>query len=492
MTTALRLAIVGIAAFLASATSAAQAQTPAPGDSNRDQQVSAPDLTELLLILAGAPATDGADANRDGFVLPDDADEIVSRIFGRSLVPPTNTPAATRTASATRTPTHTAGPPTPSPTDTVPPSASATATPTATGPAASATATRPASSPSATPTRTATSSGATATPTPSVTASATGPATATPTPTATSAAGNSPTPTATGSANRLYCAALPTPIHIPDDSPAGITSDIAIADAGEITDLNVRLRIAHQYVGDLSVALTHVDTETAVPLLQGSVCDQPDVDATFDDDAASFVENVCGPLPFTPALDGGIIPSGVLGDFTGEQITGTWRLAVADLEARDEGDLVEWCLEMNSTAPAVFDFNCGFDDCAFAIGEPFTLELSFLDPDANATRFAITAQDDAGATVDLVDDALDPGSQGGDTIQVDFSGFSCPGGGCSDTQFEFHVVVRDADGHESPFAQLPIFSFGSAAAAAPSESRAADIQPMCPLRPSRPGAPTRS
>ena len=492
-----RLRALAGAAALFSLAAAAPARALDPGDSNRDQRVSAADLTMLVRILAGEPANDGADANRDGFVLPDDLEESISRIFGRSRVPPTATRAPTLTATTTRTPTDTAGAETPTPTGTVPPSASATATGTPTAAAASPTFTLPVSSPSPTATRTV-SPGDTATPTPPPTPTATdhmSPSpTATPTPTPTSNTSATPTATSTaaGGTNRLYCATLPTPLHIPDADANGVTSDIAIADAGEITDLDVRLRINHEYVGDLSAALTHVDTKTVVPLLDGSTCDQPDVDATFDDDAATFVENVCGPLPFSPAIDGGIIPSGVLGDFAGEQITGTWRLAVADLEALDEGDLVEWCLEVNSTAPAVFDFNCGFDDCAFAIGEPFTLELSFLDPDANATSFAISAQDDEGATVDLVDDALDPGSEGGDTIQVDFSGFSCPGGGCSDTQFEFYVVVRDADGHESPFAQLPIFSFGSAAAAARSESRAADAQPMCPLRPSRPGVPRRS
>ncbi|HUI26905.1 MAG TPA: hypothetical protein VL403_12545, partial [Candidatus Kryptonia bacterium] len=110
-----------------------------PGDSNRDDRVSAPDVTALVQILAGAPGNQGADANLDGFILPDDLDATIARLFGAH--PGEVTATATASATTTLTPSPSGTPMftasvTRSPTPTVSPTAGVAATATTTRTAA--------------------------------------------------------------------------------------------------------------------------------------------------------------------------------------------------------------------------------------------------------------------------------------------------------------------------------------------------------------------
>lgn len=49
-------------------------------------------------------------------------------------------------------------------------------------------------------------------------------------------------------------------VAIPDNTPAGVTDTIIIADSGTITDLDVRLDISHSWIGDLIVTLEHQES----------------------------------------------------------------------------------------------------------------------------------------------------------------------------------------------------------------------------------------
>lgn len=489
----IRRAIIAVAVLFGTLLTPVVGHTLEPGDSNRDLRVSAADLPALIGILAGQPGNEGADANRDGFVLADDVAATAARIFGRPLAEPTATPTTgvTATATPTSSPTRSVTRPPVTGTATRSPTSSATvettAVPTATGtvpalpsptPTQNATATVAAptgtqsSSPTPTdsPTHTPTSSPTrTSSSTPPVTATlplatSTPTVTATVTPLATST--STVTRTATGPSGPLAltrCSdTLAGPLSIPDNNSAGVSNSFVVTDDVPIADLDVQVVITHTFIGDLRVLLTHVPTATSAVLINraiGGMCREDSMFATFDDQAARFAGFSCS--MHDPALGGGLIPDGFLGEFAGESLAGTWRLEVADLARDDQGTLLSWCLKANSTVPVVTSITC--DDaaeCELGLGEPFVLEFAFTDRDGNASSYRITARDSFGNSFALADDVIKPPAGDG-MIAVNFTGFTCDAPPCNDTLFEFFVVVIDADGQESPFASIVINSLGT-------------------------------
>lgn len=483
-----RLAIAS--AMIGAVFASSRAHAVEPGDSNRDLRISAADMPSLVRILGGQPGNDGADANRDGFVLDSDIVATAARIFGRPVFEPTFTPTPQRTAtrSATATPTPSSSMPTATrtttqaATPTLSPTFGATRTVTATGsipPTSSRTATPVASftsSPGATPTPTSTTTitptaSPTRTPTPTGSPLATGTPTATPT--ITLAVSNTPTPTGTptrtgttGAIAVTRCSnTLPSPLPIPDDDLDGVSNSFVVPDNVPIEDLNVRVVIEHTFVGDLFVTLTHEEAKTSVVLLnravdaEGQSCDGQNVSATFDDDAARFSGSECS--IHDPALGGGLLPEGFLTDFLGESLAGTWRLEIADEAERDVGSLVSWCLEANSTAPVVTGISCNDEfECAVGIDEPFVVEFSFSDRDGNANAYRVSAIDQLGTSFVLEEDVISPPAGDG-TVVVPLLGFSCDDPPCDETVFEFFAVVIDEDGQESPFASILVTSLGT-------------------------------
>jgi extracellular elastinolytic metalloproteinase len=126
---------------------------------------------------------------------------------------------------------------------------------------------------------------------------------------------------------------------------------IEITETDVIDDLMLRLVIAHTYVGDLSVRLTHLETGTfadvidrpGLPLLGVYGCNESDIDATLSDAASLPVEDECA-IP-APAITGTFVPNEALSNFDGEGMDGFWKLSVSDDASSDTGQLVSWCLE---------------------------------------------------------------------------------------------------------------------------------------------------
>jgi subtilisin-like proprotein convertase family protein len=114
-------------------------------------------------------------------------------------------------------------------------------------------------------------------------------------------------------------------LPIPDNTPAGVSSTIAVATAGGIETLRVTVAIAHTYQGDLRVTLTPPSGEPVVLHdRQGNGAD--DLRTTFE----------------LPAL-------------AGRSLAGDWVLTVADNAPEDTGTLESWSLEAtltDSDAPA--------------------------------------------------------------------------------------------------------------------------------------------
>jgi subtilisin-like proprotein convertase family protein/uncharacterized protein YvpB len=143
---------------------------------------------------------------------------------------------------------------------------------------------------------------------------------------------------------------------IPDQ--ATISSTIDVGDARLIGDLDVRLEIAHGWVGDLVVSLTHQETGKTVTLVdrpgipaseQG--CGNDDLIAILDDEITSSLENKCAASP--AAISGIYLPSSQLAAFDLERATGAWTLTISDLGRGDTGRLRSWCLAAKvSDSPA--------------------------------------------------------------------------------------------------------------------------------------------
>jgi len=123
-------------------------------------------------------------------------------------------------------------------------------------------------------------------------------------------------------------------INLPIPDLTTVFDEIIVGDSGVIIDLDVAVVITHTYVGDLIVTLTHVDTGTAVTIMNHQCSSLDSINATFDDEGSALV---------CPA-SGSVIPDNPLAAFDGESIGGTWRLTVEDGWGADAGTLVSWAL----------------------------------------------------------------------------------------------------------------------------------------------------
>jgi M6 family metalloprotease-like protein len=114
---------------------------------------------------------------------------------------------------------------------------------------------------------------------------------------------------------------------IPDNTTAGISSTIVIAQSGTVAQIKVSVDIQHTYIGDLRVTLTSPAGRSTVlhPQLGGST---DNLVATYDS----------------------AVP-GVLGGMVGQPMMGNWTLNVSDRATIDVGKLRSWSIELKS-APA--------------------------------------------------------------------------------------------------------------------------------------------
>jgi subtilisin-like proprotein convertase family protein len=115
-------------------------------------------------------------------------------------------------------------------------------------------------------------------------------------------------------------------LAIPDNTPAGVSHVLAVANEGRIQRLSVAVDIAHTFIGDLTVTLVAPTGKTAV-LHNRAGGNQDNLVTTFRSED----------LPALAAL-------------LGDPAQGNWRLQVADLASADVGTLRHWGLEMNLEA----------------------------------------------------------------------------------------------------------------------------------------------
>jgi len=136
------------------------------------------------------------------------------------------------------------------------------------------------------------------------------------------------------------------PLAIPDNTPAGVTSTIAIGTTGVVSNVRVHMDITHTFDGDLTMQLT-APNGTSVPLATRRGGGGDNFVGTIFDDAATTAISV-GTAPFT----GSFRPETPLAGIAGSPINGAWVLKVADLAPADVGTLTAWSLDIVSQAQA--------------------------------------------------------------------------------------------------------------------------------------------
>ena len=118
-----------------------------------------------------------------------------------------------------------------------------------------------------------------------------------------------------------------------------VNSTLAVADAGPIVDLNVKLNITHPYDADLDIFLIAPDG-TRVELFTDAGGESANfVDTILDDEAPESITDGSG--PFT----GSYRPEGSLADLKTKDVAGTWTLEVTDdWSTSRAGTLNAWSL----------------------------------------------------------------------------------------------------------------------------------------------------
>jgi subtilisin-like proprotein convertase family protein len=111
-------------------------------------------------------------------------------------------------------------------------------------------------------------------------------------------------------------------VSIPDNNPTGVERALTATAEGLVKDVEVSVDITHTYIGDLLVTLVS-PAGTNVVLHQRAGGSADNLIKTF---AATN----------TPGLQ----------TLRGQQIQGTWKLKVADLDAIDVGKLNRWALKI--------------------------------------------------------------------------------------------------------------------------------------------------
>lgn len=157
------------------------------------------------------------------------------------------------------------------------------------------------------------------------------------------------------------CNSIPatdTPIDIPDNNPAGITSTINIPEDYSVEKVRVHLEsLVHPYLGDLEISLES-PAGTVVELLAGACDSSNDIgDAIFDDEGNDLSCRFS-----SPAITGVVKPVQPLSALVGESAQGDWKLKVVDGGLADLGELVSWSLELCTSEPVLGVNNYVFDD----------------------------------------------------------------------------------------------------------------------------------
>jgi hypothetical protein len=114
---------------------------------------------------------------------------------------------------------------------------------------------------------------------------------------------------------------------------------LLVEDEGAIADLDVSVRLSHESIFELEIALVH-DRASVVLLEPGTVRCTAQLDGMFDDEADA-PDDGCGAVDESGVTR--LIPVQSLSDFDGESITGQWQLVIGPSDT-SIGDVTGWCV----------------------------------------------------------------------------------------------------------------------------------------------------
>ena len=152
---------------------------------------------------------------------------------------------------------------------------------------------------------------------------------------------------------------LDVPKQIPDNSSAGVTSLLTIADPAIIADLNLTMNVNHPCLASLDVSLTPPGG-TPVKLLvaqnglmAAAGCGKDFDVTTLDDQSPRLLTSGSSP-GYTGSfnVNHGSVGNNPLAQFNGRLAAGVWTLTIADRAAAQTGTLVAWGLTITpASAP---------------------------------------------------------------------------------------------------------------------------------------------
>lgn len=133
-----------------------------------------------------------------------------------------------------------------------------------------------------------------------------------------------------------------------------LTSTINIPDTGNITDVNVRVNVTHQWIRDLISTVRHPDG-TLVALGSRICNDQDGYNILFNDGSPNIV---CA----APITSGTFRPTGALSTLNGKAMAGDWQLLINDYFQGDTGNLNLWSIEVCRQTAVLNTPNFGLKD----------------------------------------------------------------------------------------------------------------------------------
>ncbi len=139
-------------------------------------------------------------------------------------------------------------------------------------------------------------------------------------------------------------------IPIPDgSSSASVAIAVPSGDGATVEDVAVSIDLAHEWLGDLTITVSHAGVSVVLLDRVGSGtwtfgCGGNDINATFTDASAVTAEDLCAPGGPTPMLLGEILPADALSAFHGVPAEGEWIVTVTDHNPIDTGVINSICI----------------------------------------------------------------------------------------------------------------------------------------------------
>jgi subtilisin-like proprotein convertase family protein len=133
-------------------------------------------------------------------------------------------------------------------------------------------------------------------------------------------------------------------------------SKIKVTRPGQVTDVNVKVRLSHTYTCDLIVGVQGPGENDDFTELSNDNCDSAGDDADFGSGSKScsgtpteFDDEAAGPLSTgVNPYAGSFQPDESLQAYDGERAKGTWTLYVFDINQGDNGKLHCWKLNIKT------------------------------------------------------------------------------------------------------------------------------------------------